>query len=372
MNQKKTNILSIVEKMFLLVILFILCIFIYSTVHTLINIDDYYASSVPLYDIFLIKAFFYGFLEMLACIGYAIVSRKMRKNNQITTLHKFGSMVRKRVPQTIAIILFFAFALFAAIIYYGQEMLMFYPTNSKESNTYLSKRDSYEKILITGKNGERYSGWLHKNENSKKTILYCGGNAQSSAATMRDYDMDKLWDSFLDYNFLMIDYPGYGESEGKPSEKTIFPMMEQVYAYVSGNDALNEQIVIMGFSIGTGPAVYLSSKYNVDGLILLAPYDEAKSLYNRYLNIFHGPFSSFIRNPFKSKEYAKQVEIMPLIIASKDDEVIPYELSANLSKSFKHTPTFITMEGLHHNEISSDSTAISEIQQYLTKSGESK
>ncbi|MCI8408364.1 MAG: alpha/beta hydrolase [Lachnospiraceae bacterium] len=367
MNQKKANILSIVEKILLLSILFILLSFLFSTMQTLKNVDNLSASSFSLYDILFIKVLFYSILEILACIGYAIVSRKMRKNNQITTLHKFGNMVRKRVPQTIAIILLFAFALFAAIIYYGQEMLMFYPTNSKESNTYLSKRDSYEKILITGKNGERYSGWLHKNENSKKTILYCGGNAQSSAATMRDYDMDKLWDSFLDYNFLMIDYPGYGESEGKPSEKTIFSMMEQVYAYVNGNDTLNEQIIIMGFSIGTGPAVYISSKYNVDGLILLAPYDEARSLYNRYINIFHGPFSSFIRNPFKSKEYAKQVKTVPLIIASKDDEVIPYELSVNLAKSFKQIPTFITMEGLHHNEILSDSMAIGEIQQYLTK-----
>lgn len=184
---------------------------------------------------------------------------------------------------------------------------------------------------------------------------------------MRDYDMDKLWDSFLDYNFLMIDYPGYGESEGKPSEKTIFSMMEQVYEYVKGNDALNEQIIIMGFSIGTGPAVYTSSNYSVDGLILVAPYDEAKSLYNGYLNIFHGPLSSFIRNPFKSKEHAKQVEIMPLIIASKDDEVIPYELSVNLSESFKQTPTFITMEGLQHNDILSDSEVIKEIKQYLEK-----
>lgn len=367
MNQKKTKILSIVEKMFLLDILFILCIFIYSTIQTLIDVNTLYAGSIPLGDLLLIKVFFYGVLETLACSGYAIVSRKMRKNNQITTLHKLGNMVRKRVPQTIAIIVIFAFALFAVIIYYGQEMLMFYPMNSEWSNTYLSKRDSYEKIFITGKNGERYSGWLHKNENSKKTILYCGGNAQLSAITMRKYDMAELWDSFLDYNFLMIDYPGYGESEGKPSEKTIFSMVEQVYEYVKGNDALNEQIIIMGFSIGTGPAVYISSNYSVDGLILIAPYDEAKSLYNGYLNIFHGPLSSFIRNPFKSKEYAKQVEIMPLMIASKDDEVIPYALSVNLSKSFKQTPTFITMERLQHNEILSDSKVIKEIQQYLEK-----
>ncbi|MBD5088947.1 MAG: hypothetical protein HDT30_09095 [Clostridiales bacterium] len=192
MNQKKINILSVVEKILLFSILFIAFIFLFSAMQTLKNVDSLSASSFSLYDILFIKAFFYGILEILACIGYVIVSRKMRKNNQRTILHKLGNKVKKRIPQTIAIVLTLALAIFVAVIYYGQEMIMFYPTNSKESNTYLSKRDSYEKILITGKNGERYSGWLHKNKNSKKTILYCGGNAQSSAATMRDYDMDKL------------------------------------------------------------------------------------------------------------------------------------------------------------------------------------
>ena len=130
MNQKKTKILSIVEKMFLLDILFILCIFIYSTIQTLIDVNTLYTGSIPLGELLLIKVFFYGVLETLACSGYAIVSRKIRKNNQITTLHKFGNMVRKRVPQTIAIVLTLALAIFVAVIYYGQEMLMFYPTNS--------------------------------------------------------------------------------------------------------------------------------------------------------------------------------------------------------------------------------------------------
>lgn len=76
-------------KMSLLSILFILFTFLFFTMQTLKDIDKLSASS-SLYDILVIKVF--------------------------------------------------AFALFEAIIYYGQEMLMFHPTNSKESNTYKRER----------------------------------------------------------------------------------------------------------------------------------------------------------------------------------------------------------------------------------------
>ena len=54
-------------------------------------------------------------------------------------------------------------------------------------------------------------------------------------------------------------------------------------------DLTIDNIVIMGYSIGTGMATYLASQKNVNGLILLAPYDNALNLYNDNLNIFYGP-----------------------------------------------------------------------------------
>ena len=80
---------------------------------------------------------------------------------------------------------------------------------------------------------------------------------------------------------MIIDYPGYGLSDGKPSDKTMFDSALKVYDYANQLDCVDEDnIVVLGYSIGTGVATQVASQRNVNGLILVAPYDEALSLYN--------------------------------------------------------------------------------------------
>lgn len=164
----------------------------------------------------------------------------------------------------------------------------------------------------------------------------------------------------------MVDYPGYGLSEGKPSEKTMFQTALAAYDYAVNLDTIDKNnVVIMGYSIGTGPATYLASQRDVKGLILLAPYDCALSLYNNTLDIFHGPVRLLARYKFDSKTYAQNVLISPLIIASQNDEVIPFALSENLSKHFPESVNFITLKGVFHNDIIKQENTLCEIQKYL-------
>ena len=77
-------------------------------------------------------------------------------------------------------------------------------------------------------------------------------------------------------------------------------------------------------------ATYVASQRNVNGLILVAPYDEALSLYNDTVNIFHGPLKLLARYKFNSIYYAQNVTVSPLIITSYDDEVISYKFHFHL------------------------------------------
>lgn len=366
MEKRKTGIWSIIEKMILFLMILIFFIFCISTAKTLKSTNALAGSSFSVYDVIFINGIFSLVLELIVWIFYIVIAVKIKRNHQVTTIHKFLRLLKKNRGKAIifsGIILVF---LLFICIYYGQELLMFYPSYSYESNFYLEKRDCYEKISINGKDGEVYSGWLHRaDKESRKTVIYYGGNAQSSAVVMRNYDIDEAWEMFLDYNFLMVDYPGYGESSGKPSNDSILKMAESVYDYVKTEQGLNEQIIIMGFSIGTGPATYVSSVCDVNGLVLVAPYDEARSLYNKYINIFHGPICFMVRNKFESKKYAKNVKVSPLIIASEDDEVIPYQLSQKLSKEFLQSPAFITVKKLGHNDILSNKKVRESIKEYL-------
>lgn len=166
---------------------------------------------------------------------------------------------------------------------------------------------------------------------------------------------------------MIVDYPGYGLSEGKTSDKTMFNTALKAYDYATSLDYVdNNNIVVLGYSIGTGVSTYLASERTVNGLILVAPYDRALSLYNYYVNIFYGPLKLLARYKFDSISYAQKVNVTPLIITSYDDEVINYKLSLNLSRYFKYGSKILTLDNnVKHNDYFSQGEVLNSIYDYL-------
>lgn len=85
-------------------------------------------------------------------------------------------------------------------------------------------------------------------------ILYCHGN--------KDH-MDHYWprQKLLShvgdqgrFGILMFDYPGYGLSQGKPSEQNVFEATNGAMKWLSENGLSDDRLVIYGYSLGSAPA----------------------------------------------------------------------------------------------------------------------
>jgi len=75
------------------------------------------------------------------------------------------------------------------------------------------------------------------------------------------------------YGILAYDYPRYGQSMGKPSEQGCYEALEAAHLYLTENlNVSNDQIIIYGQSVGSGPAVWLASQKPCVGLILVSPF----------------------------------------------------------------------------------------------------
>jgi pimeloyl-ACP methyl ester carboxylesterase len=73
-------------------------------------------------------------------------------------------------------------------------------------------------------------------------------------------------------NLVAYDYSGYGGSSGRPSEEAMYQDHMAVFTLVLSRYKLTpKQVVLVGHSIGTVPAVELASKVEVAGVILEAP-----------------------------------------------------------------------------------------------------
>ena len=110
---------------------------------------------------------------------------------------------------------------------------------------------------------------------SDKILLFFHGNAEDVSQPNAFIIQLGI---FLKLNILMIEYPGYSAYPGSPSSKQIEEDADSVFFYLTQNGINPSDIYIFGRSIGSGPACYLASKYNVGFLGLMSAYTSLRDV----------------------------------------------------------------------------------------------
>lgn len=252
-----------------------------------------------------------------------------------------------------------------------QEYIFFHPWNDMISYKKLQEIDEFKEIKI--KNDEvNLSGWfwnIGNKDGKNPLVIFFGGNAQNSSNTLYNYyQFGTMKNVFGNYNLMLIDYPGYGMSKGKPSDDSMFIASKYIFEYATKMSEVNiDNIVIMGYSIGTGVASYCASENDASGLILVAPYDKALSLYNDAIDSFHGSVASLAKYSFDSSTYAENVTEPTLIFTSKKDEVINYKHSLDLAGHFSKLDDVVILENVNHNGYFSQTEVLNTITDFLNK-----
>ncbi|MCL2351857.1 MAG: hypothetical protein FWC55_04915 [Firmicutes bacterium] len=259
-------------------------------------------------------------------------------------------------------------AFICAFLYCYQDVALFHPNGDFDSRRYILSQPEFTEITVED-GSKTYTGYIRRgnDDNLKPLIVLFLGNAQNAAQAMASFEAMNVWGSFLDYNVLIMDYPGYGDSDGWPSAAGLCKESLLTYDYIAGLPNVDtNRIIVGGYSVGTGPAAYLAANRNVAGLFLLAPYASGYDLYNSVLPIFHGPLQLLVKYKFPSCEYAASISAPALIVASKSDEIVPFASSERLTTCFQDAPVFIALSGISHNGIFTNRTTLANIQSFLS------
>lgn len=256
--------------------------------------------------------------------------------------------------------------LMAVFVFFAQNRFLYMPVFQESAYLEL-RRDGDDRLeeLVLDDGDRSYHGWGRRVAFDAPTVLYFGGNFEHSEQFFTGMSHSGRWQYFDSCNVVMIDYPGYGLSEGKTTYGNLLRMADVTYRFVSESDFYGSgKTIVMGLSLGTGIAVYVAANYDVDGLILMAPYNNGTALYNSRLNIFHGPVRLLIRNPLPSDELVRQVTAPALLFASEDDEVIPFAMSRQLYEACGDAE-FVPLQGLGHTEIFRDRGVLEQIADFI-------
>lgn len=278
-------------------------------------------------------------------------------------LSKKSGKVRLFVNTGFVLITILAF--FSVIILMTAPKLLFQPNFSEEAYAALSVTEEAEELTIRTEHGV-LGGWLlHQSDTPAPLVLYMEGNGGNSSYALKNLlEAPEKLKAFEGCHFACVDYPSYGKSEGQISDEFLRQYSLEVYDYLINRPEVTE-IIVMGFSLGTGVANYVASQRDVAGLMLMAPYADGYDLYNGIIDVFHGPLRLLVTYKMDAVEYAKSVKVKPLILASPVDELVPYSSSQRLFQAYPNGCNFVTIDGISHNDFWKTQMALDKIAEYI-------
>src|SRR5687768_11655977 len=159
------------------------------------------------------------------------------------------------------------YILVCALLFFFQERLIFFP-EKLDKNYRFSFNQKFEEINIKTRDQKLLHGLLFKSDNSKGLVFYLHGNAGS----LRSWgEVAKIYTD-LNYDVFIIDYRGFGKSEGSiSSEAQLYQDLQIAYDVMKSKYG-EDKIVVLGYSVGTGLATKIASTNKPKILILQAPY----------------------------------------------------------------------------------------------------
>lgn len=220
-----------------------------------------------------------------------------------------------------------------ALLYFLQRNLLFYPVPAVDGIARETISFNNDAISL--------HGWV-LNQGKQNALVYFGGNAEDITDNILLFE-----ELFENYTVYLINYRGYGKSQGTPTEAALFSDAIAIY------DQIMEQhssISLMGRSLGSGVAVYLASKRDIYQLFLLTPYDSIAEVAKTHYPYF--PISYLIKDRFESIAYAAQLKASILILAAEFDQVVPVKHAERLRDRLTRSKvSYHLIAGAEHNNI---------------------
>jgi fermentation-respiration switch protein FrsA (DUF1100 family) len=202
-----------------------------------------------------------------------------------------------------------------------------------------------EQLHLQAEDGVRlHAFFLPGPPGSSRAILFLHGNAGNAshrlpnAAALRN----------LGAHVLLIDYRGYGLSEGRPSERGVYADARAGLAHLVGARGIPEaRVILFGRSLGGAVAVDLAQDRSLGGVILESTFTSLHDMARSAV----GPLAALVaRSGFESIAKIPRVRAPLLFFHGDRDAIVPYELGRRLYAAAPEPKAFETIEGADHND----------------------
>jgi len=241
-----------------------------------------------------------------------------------------------------------------------QERLIFFPQSlSGPQRAALAQRFPGVREVFLQSGEQKIHAWHVPAQPGAPLVIYFGGNAEEVS-----WMIPEAATRVPGVAWLLVDYRGYGGSEGSPSETTILADALQWYDYAA-RELKPARISVFGRSLGSGPAVFLASQRTISQVILATPFDSLLEVAKRHYPYL--PVRLMLRHPFDSIGRAPGIVAPLLCLAAQRDEVIPPAHARKLYDAWGGAKRWIELEEAGHNTTDSHPLFWQNVGSFLAK-----
>jgi fermentation-respiration switch protein FrsA (DUF1100 family) len=238
-----------------------------------------------------------------------------------------------------------AYLLLVGFVYLTQSSLLYLPELA--GRQLVATPDGigldYDEVWLDTSDGVRIHGWFVPGD-STVTLLYFHGNAGN--ISHRLHTIRQFHD--LDLSVFIIDYRGYGDSEGRPSERGLYRDAEAAWEYLTETRAIPAgDIVVLGRSLGGSLAAWLAAERNPRALIVDSAFTSVPDIGQDVYPWLPVRLLSRIQHP--TREHVTRASCPVLVVHSRDDEIIPFHHAEALFSAANEPKTFLELRGGHND-----------------------
>jgi fermentation-respiration switch protein FrsA (DUF1100 family) len=249
-----------------------------------------------------------------------------------------------RMAWNILISVLLAYAAVVALVFFFQARLVYYPGIGREvAVTPQAYGLAFEAAELRTPDGETLHGWWVPADNARGTVLFLHGNAGNISHRL-DYLM---MFNRLGHSTFIFDYRGYGRSTGAPSEDGTYRDAEAAWDYLRQARSVRQQdLVIVGESLGGGVATALAAKVPPRALVLLSTFTSVNDLGAEIYWFL--PVRLINRIRYDNLRNLERIRAPLFVAHSRDDEIVPYAHGRRLFDAAPEPKEFLEMRGGHN------------------------
>jgi len=188
---------------------------------------------------------------------------------------------------------------------------------------------------------------------SQPTILFFYGNAMCLADSFGQFQEFRR----LGANLMIVEYPGYGMSDGKPSERSLYAAADAAYEHLMHRSDIDvRKIVVAGWSLGGAIAINLAAHHPVAGLATFSAFTNMPDMAHNLMPWL--PTSLLVRARFDNEEKIKTIACPIFIAHGTHDTIVPFAMSRRLVAAAKGPVTSVEVDSDHNDIFDSGGEAL--------------